>query len=554
MRNLQTANQDKHSEYAYTSEADYVTKTKYKSRISWSNNATRLASNLFSYYYRGLYRKKSANHSSVALHKVRSSYLAGKDRDSFLKTESDTKQTSNYPKELMANPDRIISVNHKKSFLRENNISGKRPISNDSTEVAKYSTANNISIQNMNQNIPLLPEHLRQNFMLNKSLSKINIESTQGRRKRKLDISHLASNLNMKDWVPKFSEGVRKQMEKRHNCRITTNNNWYQNLETPHTYQRNSKTASNKSRLKDPKNDSRNGDLVSDYVKGSEQSRRDENMKIEYQEKGTFYHSNNVLIYTSKFEPIDMVQMIKDTYEQYISLDDWNISYPNDYVEWSLSNLYSDILADELKDFNHERSFKILNENEVDYILDMVKTRYKDFKETDMFKPFYLKTHLTVKKLGEDIGLSPIQTDMFLKPYTETNIDTTIAMLNKLKRLFFNRNIIIEILKDIKQRELYSTLIKDRIKEIIIQKSGNISDPELQKTMGKNLTHLNEVGLNIIRNIKKLSNDGTIFSNYCHKGKMLFKFANKDYISYIDHDMHAINNLMHMLHIFKEYY
>ena len=190
-----------------------------------------------------------------------------------------------------------------------------------------------------------------------------------------------------------------------------------------------------------------------------------------------------------------------------------------------------------------------MNENEVDYILDMVKTRYKDFKETDMYKPFYLKTHLTIKRLGEDIGLSPIQIDMFLKPFTETNIDTTIAMLNKLKRLFFNRNIIIEILKDIKQRELYSTLIKDRIKEIITQKSGNISDPELQKTMSKNLAHLNEVGANIIENIKKLSNDGTIFSNYSHKGKMLFKFANKDYIGYIDHDMHAINNLMHMLHI-----
>lgn len=100
----------------------------------------------------------------------------------------------------------MLAINN--SFLRENNISGARPISNDSTDVAKYSTANNISMNNMNQSLPSLPENVRQNYMLNKSLSKINIDSsihknmidsTQSRRKRKLDISHLASNLNMKD-------------------------------------------------------------------------------------------------------------------------------------------------------------------------------------------------------------------------------------------------------------------------------------------------------------------------------------------------------------------
>lgn len=120
---------------------------------------------------------------------------------------------------------------------------------------------------------------------------------------------------------------------------------------------------------------------------------------------------------------------------------------------------------------------------------------------------------------------------------------------NKLKKLFNNRNIIVDILKDIKQRELYSTLIKDRIREIITIKNGNINDPDFQKSMSENLLILNDVGMKIIANVKKLYSDATIFSNLNQKNKMLFKFANKDYVGYVNHDMHAISNLLRMLQV-----
>jgi hypothetical protein len=105
------------------------------------------------------------------------------------------------------------------------------------------------------------------------------------------------------------------------------------------------------------------------------------------------------------------------------------ITYPNDYIEWSLSNLYSDIITNELKEFNEERSFKLLSEKEVDYVLDMMQTRYKEVRKTEMVKPFYLKAHLTYKKLSEDIGLSPLQTQQQLESLKNINIDTTIKLL-----------------------------------------------------------------------------------------------------------------------------
>lgn len=94
-----------------------------------------------------------------------------------------------------------------------------------------------------------------------------------------------------------------------------------------------------------------------------------------------------------------MLKMMKEAFNDHINSEEAKITYPNDYIEWSLNNLYSDIIGNILKDFNYERSFKLLNESEVDYVLDMLETRYKDFKKTDMIKPFYLKAHLTFVKL-----------------------------------------------------------------------------------------------------------------------------------------------------------
>jgi len=94
-----------------------------------------------------------------------------------------------------------------------------------------------------------------------------------------------------------------------------------------------------------------------------------------------------------------MVKMVKKTFNDHINSEEHKIAYPNDYIEWSLSNLYTDIVKNDLKEFNSERSFKLLNENEVDYVVDMFETRYKDFKKTEMVKPFHMKAHLTFAKL-----------------------------------------------------------------------------------------------------------------------------------------------------------
>lgn len=48
------------------------------------------------------------------------------------------------------------------------------------------------------------------------------------------------------------------------------------------------------------------------------------------------------------------------------------------------------MIRDDLK-FNREQDMSLYEEKEVDYVMDMMKNKYKDFKRSDIMRPFYLK-------------------------------------------------------------------------------------------------------------------------------------------------------------------
>ena len=49
-----------------------------------------------------------------------------------------------------------------------------------------------------------------------------------------------------------------------------------------------------------------------------------------------------------------------------------------------------------------ERSY---NEKDVDYILEMLKHKFKEFKKSTLTEPFYLKAKRTLKKLMSDLAI-----------------------------------------------------------------------------------------------------------------------------------------------------
>jgi hypothetical protein len=50
-------------------------------------------------------------------------------------------------------------------------------------------------------------------------------------------------------------------------------------------------------------------------------------------------------------------------------------------------------------EFNVDKDIKLFVENEVDYVIDMMKNRFHDFERTEIMRPFYLKALSTLRCL-----------------------------------------------------------------------------------------------------------------------------------------------------------
>lgn len=86
-------------------------------------------------------------------------------------------------------------------------------------------------------------------------------------------------------------------------------------------------------------------------------------------------------------------------------------------------------------------------EKEVDYVIDMMKNKYKDFKRSDLTRPFYLKAQCTLSALYTEQGQESHFTRLMHK-YKEITIENTMKLLIRCKLQFNCRSQLFEIMKD----------------------------------------------------------------------------------------------------------
>ena len=93
-------------------------------------------------------------------------------------------------------------------------------------------------------------------------------------------------------------------------------------------------------------------------------------------------------------------------------------------VDWVCSKLYNDVLTKNLE-FNKEKDLRYFKENEIDYIIEMMKNRYRDFKRSEMTRPFYIKAMQTLEKVHEelDLGAKLRSERSFIKNYSEVRYE-----------------------------------------------------------------------------------------------------------------------------------
>lgn len=81
-------------------------------------------------------------------------------------------------------------------------------------------------------------------------------------------------------------------------------------------------------------------------------------------------------------------------------------------------------------------------EGEVEYVLDMIKNAYNDFKRTDVMRPFYMKALETLRYLLQEQKIEPIF-DRVADEYSEITLENTMKLLIRCKLTFGSRTSLI---------------------------------------------------------------------------------------------------------------
>ncbi len=90
---------------------------------------------------------------------------------------------------------------------------------------------------------------------------------------------------------------------------------------------------------------------------------------------------------------------------------------------------------------------------DIEYILDMLKDKYRDFKKSELLGPFMKKAGTTLQKIMEEMGLGR-QFYSLAARHEDINIENTLRYLIRAKMLLRARGKLIEIFALIQKREV----------------------------------------------------------------------------------------------------
>ena len=115
-------------------------------------------------------------------------------------------------------------------------------------------------------------------------------------------------------------------------------------------------------------------------------------------------------------------------------------NYKIPMINWSNTPVYKAWNSAKTKDsenpqFALKGNMKRYTEGKVDYVLDMIKTSYNEFKRTDIIKPFYLKSLDTLKYLLQEQTIEPIF-ERVHEEYKEITLENTMKLLIRCKLAF----------------------------------------------------------------------------------------------------------------------
>lgn len=103
-------------------------------------------------------------------------------------------------------------------------------------------------------------------------------------------------------------------------------------------------------------------------------------------------------------------------------------------IDWKNTQIYKEIVKGQIKEFNSQNEKYYFTENELKNVLVMIQEQ--GIVESDLIKPFYLKSSLTLLKLIEYCNLSGTKYyDSIMNLYKDINVENTLKLLIRSKQL-----------------------------------------------------------------------------------------------------------------------
>jgi len=86
----------------------------------------------------------------------------------------------------------------------------------------------------------------------------------------------------------------------------------------------------------------------------------------------------------------------------------------------------------------------IFTESEVDYVIEMLKGNFKEFKSAELIRPFLLKSQHTLVALYAEQSLQTHCSKLLAK-YKEASIESTLKLLIRCKMQFHARGLLVRV-------------------------------------------------------------------------------------------------------------
>eukprot|EP00347_Sterkiella_histriomuscorum_P021712 403333026 len=200
-------------------------------------------------------------------------------------------------------------------------------------------------------------------------------------------------------------------------------------------------------------------------------------------------------------------------------------------VDWAFTKLFSKALNQDLQ-FNKDQDMSIYMEKEVDYVIEMMKNKFKDFKRSDIMRPFYLKALQTIQALLVEQGLQSMF-DKMSKKYKEITIENTMKLLIRCKLAFHARGMLLDLISQLINYEVKAV----ELKQILDKHSKYRIPQEEYDEIKASSEQVFDQGHDLLVKIKTLRSVHKQF-------KTPFIFKKKDYVNYVKSEMNEIKKLI----------